>query len=141
MWDVPLPDIIETRKQIIVSDVFAIIIVGFTKLSVLALYLRLSPSARFRRTVYAIMAITVLWGVVMTALAFVLCIPLHAYWNVRYTGPQTCLEEVPFYLSFSGGDVGLDAIIYILPLPIVLRLKMPARQKLMLMGVFGLGLL
>jgi hypothetical protein len=87
------------------------------------------------------MTITVLWAGVLTVLAFILCIPLHAYWDVSYTGPQTCLSEVPFYVSFAGGDVGLDTIIYILPLPIVMRLKMPVRQKLMLVGVFGLGIL
>jgi hypothetical protein len=132
---------VATRRLLVGSNFLALLTVGFTKLSVLALYLRLAPPTYYRKIIYGVMALTAIWILVTGILVFVLCVPLHAYWDVRYTGPQTCLPEVPFYVAFSSIDLALDTIIYFLPFPVVLRLQMPLRQRFIVAGVFGLGIL
>lgn len=51
------------------------------------------------------------------------------------------MAEVPYYVAFTSVDLLLDVLIYMLPLPVLIPLKMPRRQKVILMVVFGLGIL
>jgi hypothetical protein len=141
IWDVSLDDIIVTRQLIVISNFFALMAVGFTKLSVLALYLRLSPPVGLQRFVWVFLVITSGWICVTTVTSSLLCRPLKAYWDPRYLGEQKCFDEVAIYVAFSGIDVALDTIIYLIPLPIVVQLKMPRRQKMIVGAVFGLGTL
>ncbi|KAH6321635.1 hypothetical protein HBI38_096260 [Parastagonospora nodorum] len=66
-----------------------------------------------------------------------LCKPIHTYWNLRVNG--TCMDAETHFFSTSLIGIVLDWAIWILPIPVVGRLKLPRRQKWGLMCVFGLG--
>ncbi|KAH5499869.1 hypothetical protein HBI29_157560 [Parastagonospora nodorum] len=66
-----------------------------------------------------------------------LCKPIHTYWNLRVNG--TCMDAETHFFSTSVIGIVLDWAIWILPIPVVGRLKLPRRQKWGLMCVFGLG--
>ncbi|KAH5251600.1 hypothetical protein HBI71_154770 [Parastagonospora nodorum] len=66
-----------------------------------------------------------------------LCKPIHTYWNLRVNG--TCMDAETHFFSTSVIGIVLDRAIWILPIPVVGRLKLPRRQKWGLMCVFGLG--
>jgi hypothetical protein len=120
----------------------ALLNAGTIKLSVLLLYWRIfEPSSALRRIICILIVTTVAWMLVVGAMNFLLCIPLHAYWDILYTGPQWCLAEIPYFVSFSAFDLALDFVIYILPLPRVVRLTIPRREKWVIVGVFGVGIL
>lgn len=141
IWNLPSPTLIEARKLVIAADFCGLFNVCFTKLSVLSLYIRLAPPSRFQTTVFVMMGLTVAWMISMGITNFLMCIPLHAYWEVGYKGKQTCLHEVPYFVAFSTIDLVFDTIIYLLPLPILFQLQMPKRQKMILLAVFGIGIL
>ncbi|KAL5117482.1 hypothetical protein ACEQ8H_004647 [Pleosporales sp. CAS-2024a] len=67
-----------------------------------------------------------------------LCNPVHAYWDVR-DDDGTCNDAETHFLSTSVGGIVLDWAIWLLPMPVVGRLRLPYRQKKGLLGVFGLG--
>jgi hypothetical protein len=79
--------------------------------------------------------------VIMTITNFLLCMPLHAYWDVTYKGKQVCLHEVPYYVSFSAVDLALDVAVCILPLFIIIPIQLPKRQKWILGATFAVGTL
>lgn len=74
------------------------------------------------------------WGVFGVVF---LCKPVQQYWNLRVLG--TCMNAETHFLSTSSIGIALDWMIWILPIPVVGRLKLPRRQKLSLLVVFGLG--
>jgi len=142
IWDNPLDQIIESRKLVIALSLVALLNAGFTKLSVLLLYLRIFPStSKFRASIFILIALTVGWMIAMGVANFLLCVPLHAYWDIFFQGKQRCLKDIPFYVSFSIGDLLLDLLIYILPLPAVAELNLARREKWAVAGIFGIGLL
>jgi hypothetical protein len=115
---------------------------GFTKLSVLFLYLRIFPHRSLLRTIiYVFIAATAAWMISEGITNFLLCIPLNAYWDVFFTGPQTCLDDVPYFAAFSVIDLVLDTAIYILPLSTIMNLRISNREKWAISGVFGVGIL
>jgi hypothetical protein len=127
---------------VVANSLLGLLNVGFTKISVLLLYWRLFPRySSMRMAIYILLGITIGWTVSMTVTNFLLCIPLNAYWNIFYTGPQWCVDEVPYFVTFAGIDLVLDIIIYILPLPELMGLKLPGRQKIALLALFSIGIL
>lgn len=142
IWDNTLEDIIESRKLVLALSLTALLNAGFTKLSVLLLYLRIFPSSsKFRASVFVLLALTVGWMIAMGVTNFLLCMPLHAYWDVLFQGKQICLEDVPFYVSFSATDLCLDLLIYVFPLPAVAKMNLAEKEKWAVAGIFGIGLL
>ncbi|CAE7186032.1 hypothetical protein PTNB73_06466 [Pyrenophora teres f. teres] len=65
------------------------------------------------------------------------CDPVRSYWDV--TLPGTCMVEEKRFWSSSVIGIVLDFAIWLLPAPVVGRLRLPKRQKMGLMVVFGLG--
>jgi hypothetical protein len=66
-----------------------------------------------------------------------LCNPIPSYWDLRVSGMCRNAEDHFFSTSILG--IFLDWAIWILPIPVVGRLKLPRRQKMGLLAVFGLG--
>lgn len=46
---------------------------------------------------------------------------------------------VPFYFALAGTSIGLDLIIIALPLPVLWKLQLRLKQKIILAGLFTLG--
>lgn len=53
--------------------------------------------------------------------------------------PGTCLNAENHFYSTSIIGIVLDWAIWILPIPVLGGLSLPRRQKIGLLGVFGLG--
>lgn len=66
-----------------------------------------------------------------------LCNPVQGYWDIAILG--TCLDAEDHFWSTSIMGIVLDWVIWLLPIPVVGRLKLPRRQKMGLMVVFGFG--
>ncbi|KAK1569563.1 uncharacterized protein LY79DRAFT_594815 [Colletotrichum navitas] len=67
-----------------------------------------------------------------------LCIPAWHYWDL-FVENRKCLDEWPPLAAQSVSTVVIDVIVYIIPIPTLFRLKLPAAQRLVLMFLFSLG--
>jgi hypothetical protein len=108
------------------------------KISFLLQYRRIFQSNMVKRACKWGMAYVVVWTVVQSVLLGISCIP------VSFIVPSTasfCLNTLPIWYFSSAMATFSDAVIFSIPVPSVLRLKLPPKQKLMLLGVFGLGFL
>ena len=65
--------------------------------------------------------------------------PVSAYWTISVT-PQTCLDEKVHLLAAGIINTLTDFLVFLLPLPTVLQLKIPRRQQIILTCIFGAGL-
>ncbi|KAF2629216.1 hypothetical protein BU25DRAFT_389218 [Macroventuria anomochaeta] len=66
-----------------------------------------------------------------------LCNPVKTYWDVKVDGQ--CMNAEHHFWSTSIMGLVIDWAIWVLPMPIVGKLRLPRRQKWGLWGVFGLG--
>jgi hypothetical protein len=86
-------------------------------------------------TVLAVVMVCNLWVFIST---FISCIPLEAVWNPAVKGK--CLG-VANSLSNTIVHIVTDFVIFVLPLPVLLKLKMNLKRKIGLVLVFSLGFL
>lgn len=111
--------------------------INLTKTSICLLYLRIFPSVKFRRTVYAVMTSVLLYAVASIVATIVQCSPLERIWNASVQG--TCINFTAFWYANATANIVGDFAILGLPMPVVRSLHLPQRQRLGLMVVFALG--
>jgi hypothetical protein len=65
------------------------------------------------------------------------CVPVTSLIEPFYG--NDCINAVPMWLSVVGSDLAVDVLILIMPIGPVLKLKLPLRDRLAVLGMFGLG--
>ncbi|KAK2608353.1 hypothetical protein N8I77_006971 [Diaporthe amygdali] len=111
--------------------------VSFAKLSILALYLRLSPERIFRRAVYTLLIITSLHTTSYILMSIFLCRPVSAQWDLSITGK--CVDKFSLMMTLSVANILIDMTILLLPVGVVVPLQMPKMQKASLLVLFATG--
>jgi hypothetical protein len=111
---------------------------GFTKASILFLYLRILTYRFARHITYALLAVVVIYNIFGFFMEITTCVPLEKVWNQSIEG--TCHPE-SFLWALIGMHIATDFLIFFLPLPIFFTMKMQRRMKITLFVLFGLGLL
>ena len=111
-----------------------------TKMSLLFLYQRIFGVVRpFRIALLAAGFCVIGYWIACTILAFTACHPLARNWDK--TVPGTCVDLIAFFRWNGICNLIIDFMILMLPMPMVWRLKITIKQKVVLSGMFALGLL
>ncbi|MCJ1379156.1 hypothetical protein MMC17_002256 [Xylographa soralifera] len=107
------------------------------KISILHLYVTIFPSPTFRKICYAMMAVSTVYYVGMFLETFLLCMPFVYNWDKTIEG--TCGNQTLALLMIGSTNLIIDAIIVVLPLPLLWRLQLPIWKKIGLLAMFSLG--
>jgi hypothetical protein len=67
------------------------------------------------------------------------CRPIKYYWEYPPTTEGTCLNEGTVTLVAGIFNIVNDLLCAIIPIPLVMRLQMPLRQRISVSVLFGLG--
>ncbi|KAM0277695.1 hypothetical protein ACHAQH_005638 [Verticillium albo-atrum] len=136
-------EIDSTTFNIFMMDVYlaaAIYIVGgsLAKISLLIFYFRLSPQRWFRTATWATLFFISGYTIgIFFALVFA-CNPIAMNYDINVqTG--TCINRPSLYIATAVVNIASDIVLFCLPLPIVVKLQVPRRQKLGLLMIFLLG--
>ena len=109
-----------------------------TKLSMLVLYMRIFRTSGFLLATRLITAVIILSGLWMVISSFSFCVPISAFWDTGLSAQ--CLPEVIWFLNASI-QIATDVVIVLFPMPMLRRLKLPMREKVGVIFVFGGGVL
>ncbi|KAK3902459.1 hypothetical protein C8A05DRAFT_44114 [Staphylotrichum tortipilum] len=112
-------------------------ILGF-KLALLFSYLRFLPIATYRVALYCIAAACVMFHLSFLVVQINLCQPARKQWDPAVTWGK-CIPGVPFYTSMASITILFDVTVMLLPFPVLLKSRIQRRKKLILLGLFGLG--
>ncbi|MCJ1280973.1 hypothetical protein MMC26_000291 [Xylographa opegraphella] len=107
------------------------------KISILHLYVTIFPSPTFRKICYTMMAVSTLYFISILLETFLLCMPFVYNWNKMIEG--TCGNQTLALLMIGAANLIIDAIIVVLPLPLLWRLQLPIWKKVGLVIMFSLG--
>jgi hypothetical protein len=66
--------------------------------------------------------------------------PISDYWTISFT-PQNCINEERHLLAAGCINTATDFLIVILPIPYVVRLKLPRKQQIIIVSLFTGGFL
>jgi hypothetical protein len=114
----------------------------FTRISILLLYKRIFTYNWARRAIQIVLVLVIatgIWFIVSVATA---CVPLDAFWDWSlFMKTRVYCQPPNVWWGNAAVHIAGDLAIVILPMPILHSLNLPKKQKLALVGVFGLGLL
>lgn len=106
------------------------------KISFLLQYDRIFHSDRIRSICFGMLVYVVVWAVAQGVLLGLTCMPLSL---VLPATKYWCLPTLPIWYTSSAMNIAADAAIFCIPLPSVVRLQLPRRQKAVILAVFCLG--
>ncbi|KAJ8133005.1 hypothetical protein O1611_g618 [Lasiodiplodia mahajangana] len=126
-------------KTIYVLEILTWPTVGVTKISVLLLYKRIFTTPRFIMTVWVLIGFVIAWTIAFIfALAFS-CTPVDSQWD--YTLDFTCVDLVALFTTALATDVATDFLVLLLPVYKVWRLQLSRSRRILIIGIFLLGVL
>lgn len=108
------------------------------KISFLLQYYRIFHSDIIRKICFWMMAFVVVWAIAQGTLLGLTCVP------IALIIPSTsgwCLNTLPVWYFSSAMNIASDSAIFMIPLPSVLKLQLPRRQKIVVFGIFCVGFL
>lgn len=93
----------------------------------------------FRITAYVVMGMSWLWAASVVLETFLLCRPFNSNWNPNVKA--TCGDRKGSYVAAGAMNLITDLMVLSLPVPMVWKLKIPRRNKIILFICFGMGVL
>ncbi|KAJ4302085.1 hypothetical protein N0V88_002221 [Collariella sp. IMI 366227] len=119
-------------------------ILGF-KLALLCSYLRFVPIGSYRYIIFGVIGACVAFHLSFLLVQINLCQPVRQQWDPAVTWGK-CIPGVPFYTSMASITIIFDVIVYLTkasqhapPFPVLISARIQNRKKLVLLGLFGLG--
>ena len=108
------------------------------KVSFLLQYRRLFHGDWTQRICFWLIIYVIIWAVVQDLILGMACLPLSI---IIPSTASWCLPTLPIWFFSSGMSIATDLIIFCIPLPTVLSLHIPKKQKILIFGIFCLGFL
>ncbi|KAJ5109346.1 hypothetical protein N7456_006021 [Penicillium angulare] len=135
--DIP-PEILERQmKAFWLTIPFYNAAVLCAKASILMQYFRVFPTHRMRVVCWVMITILALYGTWAVISAFLNCIPVAKFWDDSI--PGFCLSKPGLWFSNASMHITTDLVILIIPIPALIAIDIPRRQKAALMILFALG--
>ncbi|KAI1494814.1 hypothetical protein F5X96DRAFT_466158 [Biscogniauxia mediterranea] len=112
------------------------------KLSMLAMIFRLAAASNDKRT--RIFVLVLSFVIAMNCFIFVIivifqCRPVSDYWTLSLE-PQNCIDEPAHLAAANIINTITDFVVVLLPIRTIIGLELPAKQRIIVTGLFGVGL-
>lgn len=117
--------------------------VSFIKSSICLLYLRIFTDKLFRILTWTTLALTAVFGIIISLATIFQCRPITATWdpNERSKEATWCASTEALWYSSGTFFIITDLVLVILPIPLIWKIQRPLKEKLLLYVIFGIGLL
>ncbi|KAK9420462.1 hypothetical protein SUNI508_06458 [Seiridium unicorne] len=138
-WGMPLERYQYFSQVIFAAPLVFTFAVASSKATLCLFYRRLSPFKAYQTFVWITMFVCVGSSMgIFFSLVFA-CKPLSASWDPTLAATADCLDRGAIYVATAGIGVFTDVILLILPIPTVVGLNIPLRQKVILVLLFTFG--
>ncbi|KAF6825706.1 hypothetical protein CPLU01_10129 [Colletotrichum plurivorum] len=135
---------IETyQKQALISYIVAAVFIcanGATKASLFFAYLKISPLPWYRRSIIAGIVMVSTYTIVIASMLLFGCQPIRANWD-PYVAADSRLNSAMLYMAIATSNILSDVVLFLIPIPMILRLQMRPVVKVGAMVMFGVGTL
>ncbi|KAK6514552.1 hypothetical protein TWF281_004750 [Arthrobotrys megalospora] len=137
-WDYTWNEIARQQLFYVVLDILYPITALIIKSSLLLFYYTLSPARYLKWSVWATFAFTFTTATTIIFYSIFKCKPVN-YWSEWYTSTCDPKQTIP-YLVTGSAMILSDVIIWVLPLPMVMRLQLYRRERIAAVFTFSLGI-
>ncbi|KAI3323799.1 hypothetical protein HD806DRAFT_495628 [Xylariaceae sp. AK1471] len=118
-----------------------ILAIGLTKLSVLLFYRRIFSirDRRFNIISFSLIVLATLWTIAFFITNILESFPVYTEWARNPDDQRGNMDITTMFLSQCYTDVALDVLIIVLPIPLIWKLHMDLKKKLLISCIFLLG--
>ncbi|KAF4445659.1 hypothetical protein F53441_10608 [Fusarium austroafricanum] len=134
---VPTHDQVDFLKVLLAFECIYVTAVMFIKLALLAMYMRIFTSRRFKLVSYFIGSTVIAWWIAICAVCIFQCTPIKKAWLPMIDG--TCINLKASFIGNAVPNILTDVAILCLPVKQILKLQINMAQKLSLLVIFLLG--
>lgn len=127
------------HKYIWLCEMFYIITLSVTKISILLFYYRIFVSRWFLISVRILIAFVALYAIAFTLVLAFQCYPVKAFWDRSLD--HICVNTQDIVYASAAISVFQDFIIIILPIPELIGLQVSIQKRVNVMVMFSVGLL
>ncbi|KAF2621930.1 hypothetical protein BU25DRAFT_481224 [Macroventuria anomochaeta] len=130
-------DLKTAMKFFWLTQSFYILTNGFNKMAFVALYYRIFPLSRFRQACMVLMGVSIGWTVSYLFVIIFQCTPVPRVYD--RTIPGTCINFFWQRWSNAVSNLLTDISVFILPIPVLVRLNMSIGSRIGLVMLFCIG--
>lgn len=94
-----------------------------------------------RFTLYAIGIFLILWFLAQVIYILLECKPIEKFWDFTITSGKCNTDGNVSGYSINGASLGLDLVLFVVPIPPLWGLKWGLTDRLCLIGIFMVGAL
>ncbi|KXJ86783.1 hypothetical protein Micbo1qcDRAFT_218982, partial [Microdochium bolleyi] len=139
IWDLQSMQVVQGRQVSIASQTIFLFASSFSKLSILANYLRIAiVGTRFWKCTVALIAVVIASILAFLPLLWAQCRPISEYWELP-ANSRNCISEGEPLLAQTIVTAVTDFLVYILPMPTLWAVRLPRAQRIGHMALLGLG--
>ena len=109
------------------------------KTSILVQYLRIFAARNWRIAAWTLMGLIWAGGLTFVFISAFSCTPVKKFWDADDSVDGHCIVTQPLWYSYAGFQLLTDFAVLGLPIPVLVKLQIPKRQKYTLIFVFLLG--
>ncbi|KAF1933714.1 CFEM domain-containing protein [Didymella exigua CBS 183.55] len=142
MWTLKDYQITNVLRFYYFGEIFYVVALGISKISILFFYLRVFPEKGFRRLIYGIMGLSAAYTIAFFLATLLQCMPISyawTQWDGLHEGKCNNIHLQGWIAA--GINIMLDGIVMVLPLKHLAGLNMNLRRKLMVMAMFSVGII
>lgn len=126
-----------TQTELLYNPILALV-----KTSILLFLLRLTfQKSAIQKSIYALLIFNAIMMVVTFLLTVFHCVPIGANWAPAKYPNAKCLNFADFVTGTACVAILTDVLVLMLPTWIVYGLKIPRKQKIMVIGILSFGLM
>ncbi|KAL1843194.1 hypothetical protein VTJ49DRAFT_2745 [Mycothermus thermophilus] len=137
VWDVDPNNFLVMMQAWWFALLTYVLTLSLTKVSICLLYLTIFTFEWAQRASWVVLFIVVASNLTAFVSTLTYCLPLEAAWNPAVE-PWFCHSDEMWWANAALAIV-TDFLIFILPMPFLAPLKLPRRQKVIVVGVFAIG--
>ncbi|KAF4842011.1 hypothetical protein CGCSCA4_v009165 [Colletotrichum siamense] len=130
---------IANSKLVLISEQCMLNLIYVLKACVLILYTRLTLNLSTRRFVRWLALYVVIGWTATQITMFSACHPFTDYWAVPPSNPQ-CATFETYAILQAWFNISSDMLMLMVPLPLIIRMTVSWRQKVVLVFIFSLGI-
>ncbi|KAH7317034.1 hypothetical protein B0I35DRAFT_512840 [Stachybotrys elegans] len=138
-WEMPITNFMEFMRIFFITPLLFCPLVAFAKLALALFYRGLSPQTWWRWSIDSVIAFIILYNIAIFFALLFACDPIQMSWDLTIAD-GTCLDRPSIYVSQVSFGTASDVMLFLVPVPLVLQLRIPRAQKVGLIAIFAIGL-
>ncbi|KAM4065975.1 major facilitator superfamily protein [Hirsutella rhossiliensis] len=140
--DISSQDLSTLRRCEYVFSILYNLALMATKTSILIFYLRLAKNTQvvLRYASWATLVVVNISGLVLTFMNVFQCNPIPAAWMSEFTENSSCIPLLTEFICAAPVNIVTDLAVLALPIPVLTSMRLPSRQKTIIVLTFTLGI-